>query len=197
MTDHDRTELARIICERSYLRGTPGTFLLTSGETSSNYFDPYPITSLATALPLIGRVFLKEILRLSEIPPIACGGPTHGADPIAQAVAHVSLSELPHPIDLFSVRLGRKKHGPRNWIEGCPPKGSRVVIVDDAVVTGASALHAIRRCQDEGLLIVAAVILIDRGTGGIDAIRRRIPNQPVSAIFSKQELDELIASNAV
>jgi orotate phosphoribosyltransferase len=195
--DHERLQLAQFLCQRAYLREQTPRFLLTSGDLSSNYFDSYAIAGLAVALPIIGRVVLREVLAACARVPAACGGPMHAAGPICQAVAHESLSDSPTPIDAFFVRLRRKRHGTRNWIECCPPRGSSIVVLDDVVVTGKSALHAISHCRGEGLNVLGFFALVDRALGGLDRIRRVLPNEPAAAIFKKDELDDLIASNNI
>ncbi len=52
-------------------------------------------------------------------------------------------------------------------------------------------IRAIERCREEGLQIVHVAVLVDREEGGIASIEASVPNVPVSAIFTKSELDSL------
>ena len=47
-------------------------------------------------------------------------------------------------------------------IEGNVNPGDHVVIVDDVVTTGASTIKAIRAAREHGLIVDAAIVLVDR-----------------------------------
>jgi orotate phosphoribosyltransferase len=177
-------DLAKILVERSYVEGD---FLLASGRRSTSYFDCKLTTCFAEAMPLVGAAFIEEFAR-AETNPRSVGGLTSGADPIAQAIALHSL--VLGPIrNFFIVRKERKDHGTLKWIEGVVE--SPVAIVDDVVTSGGSVLKAIDRCLEEGLSIAHVAVLVDREEGGMDAIRKRVPNVPVTAIFQRSQLDAL------
>jgi orotate phosphoribosyltransferase len=178
--------LAKHLVQRSYVRGD---FVLASGRLSNFYFDCRLTTCFAEALPLIGRAFLDEFQK-AGIRPHSVGGLTSGSDPIAAAIALGSVGEG-RPIDLFSVRKERKEHGTRKWIEGCAE--SPVAVVDDVATSGKSVIQAIECCREEKLEVVHVVVLVDREEGGMDAIRAVAPGIPVSAIFTRTELEALRA----
>jgi len=74
------------------------------------------------------------------------------------------------------------------WIEGDIQAGERVAIIDDVATTGGSTIKAIERARAEGLEVAKAVIFVDRQEGGLDNIRRHVPN--VSCIITRDELME-------
>jgi orotate phosphoribosyltransferase len=178
--------LAKLLVERSYIRGD---FILSSGRHSRFYFDCRLTTCFAEAMPLIGEAFDK-VFRDAGTHPVSVGGMTSGADPIANAIAYHSLGRGPVR-SAFSVRKDRKEHGTRKWIEGCAE--SPVAVVDDVVTSGGSVIRAIERCLEEKLEIVHVAVLVDREEGGMLAIQTLLPNVPVTAIFTKSELDRLRA----
>ena len=178
--------LAKLLVERSFI---PGDFTLSSGRRSNYYFDCRVTTCFPDAMPLIGKAFVTEFRRAGTAPR-SVGGTTMGADPIASAIAYYSLGDG-SALGAFTVRKERKQHGTRRWIEGCVE--SPVAVVDDVVTSGGSVLRAIERIQEEGLAIVHVVVLVDREEGGMDAIRGLLPGTPVSAIFTKTELEGLRA----
>ena len=192
MTDRVDTaarNLAKILIERSFIQGD---FVLASGRQSKFYFDCRQTTCFAEAMPLIGEAFAREFTRAGACPR-SVGGLTSGADAIANAIAYFSLSQG-SPLDMFSVRKDRKDHGTRRWIEGCTE--SPLAVVDDVVTSGGSVLKAIERCGEDGQEIVHVAVLVDREEGGMDAIRKVVPNLPVTAIFTKSELDALRAQES-
>lgn len=148
-----------------------GQFKLTSGRTSSYYFDGKMITLSAEGAHLAGKAFF-ELIRPSGAE--AVGGPTIGADPIATAVAIESFLQG-QPIPAFLVRKEAKGHGTRKAIEGPLPKKERVkvAIVEDVITTGGSILQAIQEVERAGCKVVKVVILVDRMEGGAEEMRRR------------------------
>lgn len=178
--------LAKILVQRSFLEGD---FVLSSGRRSRFYFDCRLSTFFAEAMPLIAQAFLAEFRRAGTRPR-SVGGMTSGADPIATAIACHSLQQGP-AIDSFSIRKERKQHGTGRWIEGCAE--SPVAVVDDVVTSGGSVLRSLERCREEGLEVAQVVVLVDREEGGMQAIREAAPGVPVSAIFTKSDLDVLRA----
>ncbi len=93
----------------------------------------------------------------------------------------------PGPIDAFIVRKEPKGHGTGQWIEGRKtiPDGSRVVVIEDVVTTGGSALKAIERCRAENLVPVACLALVDRLEGGREAIEAQ--GVPLDPLFTRKD----------
>lgn len=161
-----------------------GDFVLSSGQRSSYYLDARRVTLSAAAAPLVGLLFLREIQGL-EVDAIA--GLTLGADPIVAAVATVS-GQLDHPVDGLIVRKAAKEHGAGRRIEGPWREGMRVVVVEDTMTTGASALEAAQAIQEAGGRVEAVFGLIDRRQGARVAVEAA--GFTFGAIYS---VDELLA----
>jgi orotate phosphoribosyltransferase len=162
------SELAALLAERSL---QVGTFTLASGRTSSYYIDARRTTMCAHGLELIGALGLAEI-RAGGWAPDSVGGLTLGADPIAYAIARASREDPP-TVDAFTVRKVAKQHGAQRQIEGCWRKGSSVVVVEDVVTTGQSALKAAEVVSDAGAVVLGILALVDRAEGGRVAIEER------------------------
>ena len=71
------------------------------------------------------------------------------------------------------MRKEPKPHGTKQWIENPPEPGSKVVIVDDVITTGKSAIKAIEQAENNGCTVTAVIALVDREQGGGEAIRKR------------------------
>jgi len=99
------------------------------------------------------------------------GGLTLGADPVAYAIAAASLSRPP-TVDAFTVRKQAKDHGTGKRIEGCFAPGAGVVIVEDVITTGQSALEAIRAVEHEGGRVFGVLAVVDREEGGRTALEQ-------------------------
>ena len=108
-----------------------------------------------------------------------------GADPVAYAIAAASFGSG-HPIDAFSVRKQAKGHGTKRRIEGNYQRGNAVVVVEDVITSGASALEAARAVEAEGGRVIGIMAVVDRQQGGRETIVER--GYPVVSLVTAAEL---------
>jgi orotate phosphoribosyltransferase len=165
MTDH--TALVALLSERSVKRGQ---FTLASGKQSEYYIDARLTTMSPEGLSLIGPIALSA-LRQSEWKPDAVGGLTLGADPISYAIGYASATSK-SPIRTFTVRKEAKAHGTGKLIEGPFRSGDRVVVIEDVITTGGSAIRAIDAVRAASGTVVGVLALVDREEGGREAIEK-------------------------
>ncbi len=99
----------------------------------------------------------------------AVGGLTLGADPISYAIAYAS-AQTDEPVRAFTVRKEAKAHGAGRQVEGPYNPGDRVVVIEDVITTGGSALRAIEVLRAHGAQILGVLALVDREEGGRQAI---------------------------
>ncbi|MFW6010681.1 MAG: orotate phosphoribosyltransferase [Gemmatimonadota bacterium] len=176
-----RERLLELLTKRSF---RTGEFTLSSGATSDYYIDYRTTTMHAEGQALLGEVGWA-VLRDLDLDPDAIGGMTMGADPIAYAVAGESWRRG-DPVNAFSVRKQEKGHGTGRRIEGCFEPGSRVVLVEDVVTTGGSALDAARAVEGAGGQILAVLALVDRLEGGREALEEA--GHRVVALYTTEDL---------
>ncbi|HEX9107255.1 MAG TPA: hypothetical protein VF832_08500, partial [Longimicrobiales bacterium] len=117
---------------------------------------------------LIGRVGLEALDRAGW-QPAALGGLTLGADPVAYAVAHAAAA-AGRMLDAFTVRKEPKDHGTGRLIEGPLPDRADVVVVEDVVTTGASALRAINAVREAGGHVLGVLAVVERNPEGRHAL---------------------------
>jgi len=163
----ERERLLRLILERSF---RTGDFVLASGKRSRFYVDARTTTTHAEGQALLGRLGLAT-LRDAGLRPDAVGGLTMGADPVSYAIAHASWIAN-DPVSSFTVRKEPKAHGTGKRVEGCFASGDSVVIVEDVITTGGSALKAIEAVEAEGGKVLAVLAVLDREEGGRAAIEQ-------------------------
>jgi orotate phosphoribosyltransferase len=161
-------DLNELLIRKSVKRGS---FILASGKPSSIYIDARLTTMSPEGMVLIGGLGL-DMIRARSWRPDAIGGLTMGADPVAFAISHTSALRN-EPVRAFSVRKEAKDHGTGNRIEGPFEKGDRVIVIEDVITTGKSALQAIDAIEAEGGVIVGVLAVVDRQDGGREAIGAR------------------------
>jgi orotate phosphoribosyltransferase len=139
-----------------------GTFVLSSGKTSSYYLDGRIITMTPEGAWLVASIMLKMI----EGAPIqAFGGPTIGADPIVGAVACLSHIQG-RPVKTFIVRKQAKEHGTQRQVEGpALSAGDTVILVDDVATTGKALIEAHQALSALGVKVRKAIVIVDRDEG--------------------------------
>src|SRR5438045_3823480 len=123
-----RTRLLALLRTRALRRGH---FVLSSGKESTFYLDCKKVTLQAEGLSLIGQLFYELVRKLPEAP-VAAGGLTLGADPLAAAVALASQAAGDRTLDAFIVRKEPKGHGTNQYIEGTAAlvEGAPVVVLE-------------------------------------------------------------------
>ena len=177
-----KNELIELLCEKSFKYTEEPSFKLVSGRVSQFYVNCKPTVLNPRGMFLVGHLMFDAIRDLDVM---GVGGLTFGADPVAVATAFAS--ELKgKPIHAFSIRKTQKNHGIVKWVEGDLSPGDKVVIIDDVVTTGGSTIQAVERARVENLDVVRAVILVDRQEGGLENIRKHVPD--TQAIITRDEL---------
>ncbi|MGI8510932.1 MAG: orotate phosphoribosyltransferase [Gemmatimonadaceae bacterium] len=167
MTDHEQlhNQLVAILAERSARKGE---FTLASGARSTLYIDARVTAMSPDGLVLIGPLALWAIAD-AKWRADSVGGLTLGADPVSYAIAYASAL-AGTPIRAFTVRKKAKAHGTGKLIEGPFCQSDRVVVIEDVITTGGSALKAIDAVESAGASVVGVLSLVDREEGGRDRI---------------------------
>jgi orotate phosphoribosyltransferase len=179
-----RDTLLNLLVEHAYQYRPDNPFHLAAGGTSPEYLDCRQALSQPTALPAVGQVVYERLLNGAE----SVGGLTMGADPIAISTSCWSAGTV-RPVRWFSVRKEQKTHGAKKLVEGSLSAGTKLAIVDDVATSGSSTITAISACKNAGYEVVQVIVLVDRESGGLEAIKAVLePNIPVEAIFRKSEI---------
>lgn len=158
---YDRDELKRLLAEHSLKFGN---FTLASGKTASYYLDCRNLTLHPRGANVIALGILEKLAALPSLPD-AVGGMAIGADPITAAVVTVA-GQRDLPLVGFMVRKEPKGHGTGRQVEGPVKPGQRVVIVEDVITSGGSALAAVKAAREFGLEVLGVIGIIDRLAGG-------------------------------
>jgi len=144
-----------------------GDFKLVSGISSPYYVDLRLMLSEPNTFDWITnsmtRIILNEIGK-DKVDKVL-GVPTAGV-PFATAVSQ-KLS-----VPLIYVRKEKKVHGLKRQIEGKLEKDDRVVMIDDLISTGQSAVKFADIVKENKANVTDAVVLLDRMQGGKETLSR-------------------------
>ena len=155
--ENHKATLLNLLKERAYKKGA---YTLSSGQRSEHYINCKPVTLSAIGLKIVSTMLLEKIPKDT----VAVGGLTLGADPLVSGVSLASY-DLPWTADVdgLIVRKQAKGYGTGAWIEGpILPQGSKVVVLEDVITTGGSAIKAATRLRDAGYTVDRVVAIVDR-----------------------------------
>jgi len=132
-----------------------GTFELSHGGTSDYYVDKYRFETDPRCLRLVAEAFAERV-----DPDQKLAGVALGAVPLVAATSVVGGN--PYVI----ARKKQKDYGTGNRIEGELSAGESVVLIEDVVTTGQSAVDAVEALREAGAVVDRALIVVDRQEGG-------------------------------
>ena len=127
----------------------------------------------------LGQVLMGEVIysviKSLNLAPAGIGGLTTGADPVAMATAFASGLKN-DPMEAFVIRRKPKEYGMKGQMEGNLQEGDSVVIVNDAAVAGDLVIQAAEIARQLGMIVLAAIVLIDLSGGkAIERIKKHVP----------------------
>ena len=137
-------EIAKISIETGAIQLNPETpFLWASGYRMPIYNDNRLLLGNAKHRRLIADGF-KDVITSKEIEVDVIAGTATAGIPPATSLAN--LLETP----LIYVRTHPKEHGMKNQIEGVLHQNQNVIVVEDLISTGGSALNAVAAIREAG-----------------------------------------------
>ena len=166
-----------------------GDYTLSSGRKSEHYVNCKPVTLTGLGLAAICVLMLEYI----EDDVVAVAGLTLGADPLVSAIPMMvdGSSNGKIIIDGLIIRKEQKGYGANAWIEGkLPPKGSKVVVLEDVTTTGASAVKAVEKLRDAGYVVDRIITVVDRQVDGEADTNVLAAKCELISLFSIEELYE-------
>ena len=167
-----------------------GDFVLSSGQKSNFYLNGKEVTLRAEGALCVGKLLLSILPKNTD----AVAGLTLGADPIVTSVSVVSAYEN-RPIPALIVRKEAKGHGTKAYIEGPSlAENSKVVVLEDVVTTGKSAMLSVERLRNAGYKVEDIITLVDRQAGGAQFYQSQGLN--FQSIFTLTEIQEYV-KNAI
>ena len=131
-------------------------FVWASGIKSPIYCDNRLILTAPAARDIVEKALAETIRREYPDCEVLMGTSTAGI-PHAAIVGH--LLGLP----MGYVRSGSKDHGRENRIEGRLEKGQKVVVIEDLISTGGSALEVVEALRQAGAEVLGIASIFTYG----------------------------------
>ncbi|MEO8023751.1 orotate phosphoribosyltransferase [Polaromonas sp.] len=154
-----------------------GSFVLRSGKVSDTYFDKYQFESDPQLLRAIAQELAALVPQSTEV----LAGLEMGGIPIVTMLSQVT--GLPAAF----IRKEPKEYGTCRYAEGASLVGKRFVLVEDVVSSGGAIIDALAKLKTDGLLPGAALCVIDRETGGKEALAAA--GLPLKALFTFSQVE--------
>ncbi len=194
-------QLTGILRKHSLTRAAAGeTFTLKSGKKSSYYLDVRKTAMRADGAVLLGR-FLYDLVTDFEVDTIDyVAGVALGGCPLATACSFWSAfvgsdttwqeQEDESIINALYVRPEVKEHGTGGQIMGAFTPGKGVILIEDVVTTGASAVKAFKVLEAAGLNVKGTLAIVDREEDDGAANIRVGTGKPFVSILTATDLLE-------
>ena len=180
--DAEREDLLKLLRRDAYKEGD---FTLSSGRQSKHYVNCKPVTLSGEGLGLVCPMLLECI----EPDTVAVGGLTLGADPLVSGVA-IAAWFNDWKLNALIVRKEAKGHGTNQFIEGpMPPAGSKIVVLEDVITTGGSAIQAAEKLRYVGYRVDLVLAIVDRQEDGEADTAKTAAHLELYSLFS---LDEIV-----
>lgn len=137
-----------------------GSFTLRSGKVSDTYFDKYQFEADPALLLAIARSMAALVPAGTEV----LAGLEMGGIPIVTMLSQVT------GIPAAFIRKEPKEYGTCRYAEGASLAGRQFVLVEDVVSSGGAIIDALGKLKADGFVPTAALCVIDRETGGKEAL---------------------------
>ncbi len=138
-----------------------GHFVLRSGLTSDTYFDKYQFESDPVLLRAIAEALAPLVPPGTEV----LAGLEMGGIPIVTMLSQITN------IPAAFIRKEPKEYGTCRYAEGTSLQGKRFILVEDVVSSGGAIIDALSKLKIDGMTPDLALCVIDRQTGGMEALQ--------------------------
>ncbi len=136
-----------------------GDFSLRSGKKSPYFFNLGNVSS-GNGLAELGRAF-AQCISDHNLEPEILYGPAYKGIPFVVATA-IALAERGIKVGIAFNRKEAKGYGEGGWFIGSAMDEKRVVLIDDVVFDGATKVESAEMIRNEGGILSAIVLGIDR-----------------------------------
>jgi orotate phosphoribosyltransferase len=155
-----------------------GNFVLRSGARSATYFDKYRFEADPALLLDIAKEMAKWVPPATEV----LAGLEMGGIPVVTMLSQVT--GLPAAF----MRKKPKTYGTCRYAEGAPLTGRPFVLIEDVVSSGGAIIETLHMLKADGLFPTAAICVIDRESGGKEALGAA--GLPLRSLFTYSQIND-------
>lgn len=155
-----------------------GRFVLRSGMVSDTYFDKYQFEADPGLLRDIALAMCPLVPEGTEV----LAGLEMGGIPIVTMLSQVT------GIPATFIRKQPKEYGTCRYAEGTSLKDKAFVLVEDVVSSGGALMDSLAKLKADGLVPTTAVCVIDRQTGGVEALETH--GLQLKALYTFEEIEQ-------
>ena len=140
-------------------------FTSASGIKSPIYCDNRLILTAPEVRDVVEQAIADTVKREYPDCEVLMGTSTAG-------IAHAAIAGHILHMPMGYVRSGNKDHGRQNRIEGRLPEGAKVVVVEDLISTGGSAIDVVNALREAGAEVLGIVSIFTYGMQkGLDRLK--------------------------
>ena len=140
-------------------------FTWASGIKSPIYCDNRLILTAPEVRDVVEQAIADTVKREYPDCEVLMGTSTTG-------IAHAAIAGHLLHMPMGYVRSGNKDHGRQNRIEGRLPEGAKVVVVEDLISTGGSAIDVVNALREAGAEVLGIVSIFTYGMQkGLDRLK--------------------------
>ena len=140
-------------------------FTWASGIKSPIYCDNRLILTAPEVRDVVEQAIADTVKREYPDCEVLMGTSTAG-------IAHAAIAGHILHMPMGYVRSGNKDHGRQNRIEGRLPEGAKVVVVQDLISTGGSAIDVVNALREAGAEVLGIVSIFTYGMQkGLDRLK--------------------------
>ena len=140
-------------------------FTWASGIKSPIYCDNRLILTAPEVRDVVEQAIADTVKREYPDCEVLMGTSTAG-------IAHAAIAGPILHMPMGYVRSGNKDHGRQNRIEGRLPEGAKVVVVEDLISTGGSAIDVVNALREAGAEVLGIVSIFTYGMQkGLDRLK--------------------------
>ena len=140
-------------------------FTWASGIKSPIYCDNRLILTAPEVRDVVEQAIADTVKREYPDCEVLMGTSTAG-------IAHAAIAGHILHMPMGYVRSGNKDHGRQNRIEGLLPEGAKVVVVEDLISTGGSAIDVVNALREAGAEVLGIVSIFTYGMQkGLDRLK--------------------------
>jgi orotate phosphoribosyltransferase len=191
MLDSDLVKEKKLLYEMVKSAYNFGDFKMKDGTSTTYYINGQVLTSDPIGLYLCSKIILNELYKLGAE---GICGEVSGACPLVGSI--ITLSHLyGKPLYGYYIRKELKENGIYGYLDIPVKKDIKIVVVDDVLSSGKTAMRCKDILEHEGGHVIGFVGIIDRMRNAMEKLNNA--NLACKTIFTMDDFSEYIKEQVI